>query len=139
MLLETGGPTHTGSEISRGLGPKGHRLRPRVLCISQDSNFKVKSKGRSQKERTPLLQGVRGLMERAQPGLGEEERDSRQDTVPRPKELMSALLGLDQVRPGQEVPPGLCCTATVQACPRATAKGGCLIPAGKQTAGPGHA
>lgn len=63
-----------------------------LVCQSGEQ-FQNEAKGRSPQERTPLLQGVRVLMGRAQRGLGEEKGGSSQDPVPRGKELMSGLLG----------------------------------------------
>lgn len=42
MLPKTGGPAHAGcSEMSYSLSPEWHRLKPRVLYVSQESNFKT--------------------------------------------------------------------------------------------------
>lgn len=68
-----------------------------------------------QQEKDPSSLMSQELMVRAQPGLGEEVGNSSQDPVPRLKELLSGLLGWDQVRPGHEALPGI-----VQACPQAT-------------------
>lgn len=94
MFLKTGVPTHTVcSEIACGLSQKWHRLKSHVLCVSQETSFKMKPRRETYRKKTLLLQGVKGLMGRAQPRLGLEKRDSLQDPVLRWEELLSRLLG----------------------------------------------
>lgn len=75
--------------------------------VNQESTFKLKPKGKSQKERTPFVQRVRGLIGRAPPGLGKEERDLS-GPVPSWKELVQDFWDQDQVKPKVQAPPGTC-------------------------------
>lgn len=86
MSLKTGGLTHAGCSE----GPCS--LSPKCLVCQSGEQFQNEGQGRSPQERTPLFQGVRGLMGRAQTGQREEKRDSLQNPVPRGKELVSGLL-----------------------------------------------